>query len=155
MSVCDNKSVGIIVRQDNAILLIERKNFPPGFAPPAGHVDDHGGEQNAAKAELSEEVGLTVVELRPVIEDLRKENSCKREGGDYHHWWVYEAEATGELKASQDETKQAGWFTLDDIRELALRTEAYKRGEIGEDEWNEKPGLEPVWYDHFKDLDIL
>ncbi len=39
--ICDNKVVGIIVLRDNKMLLIERKKFPFGFAPPAGHLDDN------------------------------------------------------------------------------------------------------------------
>ena len=55
---CDNTSVGMIVRNDkDELLLIERKNEPYGFAPPAGHVDDHGSFEDAARAELEEEVG--------------------------------------------------------------------------------------------------
>jgi 8-oxo-dGTP pyrophosphatase MutT (NUDIX family) len=56
---CNNTSVGIIVWQEGKILLIERKKFPFGFAPPAGHVDaDDASFEQAAKRELQEEVGL-------------------------------------------------------------------------------------------------
>jgi 8-oxo-dGTP pyrophosphatase MutT (NUDIX family) len=39
-------------------LLIERRQFPFGFAPPAGHVDDGETYIDAACRELQEEVGL-------------------------------------------------------------------------------------------------
>ena len=42
MSICDHKSVGMLIRKGGKILLIERKRPIFGFAPPAGHVDNKG-----------------------------------------------------------------------------------------------------------------
>ncbi|MEU8272659.1 NUDIX hydrolase, partial [Sphaerisporangium sp. NPDC049002] len=56
---CDNRSVGIIIEQDERYLTFKRATDPPGEAPPAGHVDVHGNIEQAARIEVSEEVGLT------------------------------------------------------------------------------------------------
>ncbi len=154
MAQCDNTSVGVIVRKGDRILLIERKKFPYGFAAPAGHVDDHGSFEDAAREELFEEVGLEATNLKLLIEE-RKENRCRREGGDWHLWKVYEAEVVGELKESVDETKQVGWYAKEQLRILASKMQLYAEGKISEDEWQKHPGLEAVWLEFFKELGIL
>lgn len=151
---CDNKSVGMLIWEEGKLLLIERKRFPFGFAPPAGHVDDKGSFENAVKEEIQEEVGLEPVSMK-LIKEGRKENKCRRRGGNWHYWKIYEVEAEGGLKPSEDETKQVGWYTTDQISELAGRTEKYLNGEISEDEWRISPGIETVWYEWFKELKII
>lgn len=151
---CDNKSVGMLIWKDGKLLLIERKKFPFGFAPPAGHVDDFPSEEAAARGETEEEVGLKVESLRLVVEG-RKENPCRRDGGDHHVWSIFEVEASGEIKRSKDETKQVGWYSPEDIKPLMERTSKYREGEISDEEWEQKPGIEPVWFDWFEELGIL
>lgn len=148
---CDHTSVGVMVWREGKLLMIERKNFPFGFAPPAGHVDEHGSYEDAARKELQEEVGLLVRRLKLLIEG-RKDNHCKREDGTWHFWKVYVATAEGELKRSEDETKQAGWFTKDDLQRLADRTRQYLDGQIPDEEWQAEPGLEPIWFDWLREL---
>ena len=106
---CDHTSVGVLVWRDKKLLLIERKKFPFGFAPPAGHVDGDVSFEVAAKRELAEEVDLWARDLRLIFAG-RKENLCQRQDGNWHEWKIYEAEVEGEIKASQDETKSFGWF---------------------------------------------
>jgi ADP-ribose pyrophosphatase YjhB (NUDIX family) len=153
-SPCDNKSVGIIVKNNEGVLLIERKKFPFGFAAPAGHIDDHGSFEDAAEAELKEETGLTADSLTLLLEE-RKENKCRREGGSWHYWKVYEAEVSGNLSLSKSETKQAGWYNYDDLMRLAQKTQNYLNKNISDEEWEREPGLEPVWFEFFKELKIL
>lgn len=149
--VCDNTSVGIIIRKGDSVLLIERKKPPFGFAPVAGHVDDHGSFERAAKDEVNEEVGLKVVNLKQILEGKR-ENYCRRKGGTWHYWKLYEAQVEGEIEPSQDETKQAGWYSKEQVEELAKRTEKYLAGEISEEEWQSNPGLETAWFQWSKEL---
>jgi len=162
--ICDNKSVGMIIKRHDKILLIERKKPPFGFAPPAGHIDNKGSFENAAREEVEEEVGLASKGIKLIAEG-RKDNPCRREGGTWHYWKIYQVEIGGdiskldsrqlELKRSEDETKQAGWFSADQIKSLAQRTEKYLAGEIPEKEWQQSPGIEPVWCEWFKELNIL
>lgn len=151
---CSNKSVGILVWKNNKLLLIERKLFPFGFAPPAGHVDNKGTFENAAKEELEEEVGLKATKLKLVGEG-RKENKCRRSGGNWHYWKIYEAEAKGKLKPSSDETKQAGLYSKKQIIALIKKTEQYMSGKISDKDWQKSPGIEIVWYEWFNELKIF
>lgn len=152
--ICDHTSVGMIVQKDGKILLIERANFPKGFACPAGHVDGDETYEISAARELKEEVGLDTTDLQLLI-DKRKENPCKREGGTWHHWKIYKTEAAGDVVRSLDETKKAGWYSIDETKALAEKTKQYLKGEISEEAWNENPGLEPVWYEWFQELQII
>lgn len=152
--ICDNKSVGMLIWKDKNLLLIERKKFPFGFAPPAGHIDNKGTFENAVKEEVEEEVGLKTINIKLIIEG-RKENICRRKNGSWHFWKIYKVETSGNIKRSRDETKQANWFSVDQIKSLAQKTKKYLEGEIGEEEWQKSPGIETVWLEWFKELDII
>ena len=170
--ICDHTSVGMLVWNDDKLLLIERAKFPFGYAIPAGHVDgdiNFGDETNnheaayqrAAKRELKEEVGLDTLEIELVTEG-RKENPCRREGGSWHYWKFYKvdvntggADVADKISRSLDETKKTGWYTNEQIAKLATRTEDYKAGKIAEADWEKNPGLEPVMYEWFKELKII
>lgn len=155
MAKYDNTSVGLIVEdKDGKFLIIERMKYPFGFAAPAGHLDGDTFEAGLVR-EVKEEVGLDVQKYKKVL-DQRFDNPCRREGGNWHHWQVYRAdEWSGEVKRSPDETKQALWLSRSEIGALAERTEAYVRGKISESEWQARPGLEAVWYEIFKLLQII
>ena len=146
MKICDHTSVGMLVWNDDKLLLIERMKFPFGFSCPAGHVDGDNSYEESAKRELKEEVGLDAAGLELEIEG-RRDNKCRREDGGWHHWKVYSVDANGEVDSSKDETKGFVWADKDKINELGLKTEKYRNGEISEDDWQSSPGIEPVWYD--------
>lgn len=152
--ICDHKSVGMLVWKGNKLLLIERKIFPFGFAPPPGHVEGDSYEA-AAKRELKEEVGLDAFELKLLLKERADNNRCLRVGGTWHAWQVYEAKAKGEVRRSFGETKQVGWCSLAEIKKLANRTKAYLDGRIDDREWKISPGIETVWYDWFKKLGMI
>ena len=153
--VCDNTSVGVIVRHSNGkILLIERKKGQLGLACPAGHVDDHGGFRAAARAELEEEVGLTAKKLKEVYRGIHQ-NPCRRKGGDHHQWVVYIAEVEDHnVIASEDETKGFRWVDAADLASSYHRSQRYMKGEISEEAWSQDPGLEPIWAQLFEELDF-
>ncbi len=152
--ICDHTSVGMLVWKEGKLLLIERGQLPWGFSVPAGHVDDDATYEESARRELFEEVGLTAVTLKLEIEG-KKENRCKRLEGTWHYWKLYTVEVTGDLNRSLEETKHVGWYTKEEIAELAKKTEAYKEGKITEDEWEQAPGLVPIMYEWFKELKII
>jgi len=151
---CDHKSVGMLVWQSGKLLLIERGKPPFGFAPPAGHVDDDTLFEEAAGRELREEVGLESKELQLLTEG-RKDNHCRREGGSWHYWKIYNVEASGDINRSKNETKGVDFYDLETLQSLAKRTEKYLKGDIPDSDWEKSPGLEPVWYEWFKELNIL
>jgi len=153
--ICDHTSVAMFIWKDGKLLLIERGKIPFGFALPAGHTDGDKTFEEAAKRELEEEVGLKAVSMKKILE-IRKENPCRREGGTWHLWKLYEVSVEeGEIKRSLDETKRAGWYSKEEIEKFAKRTEEYQNGRISEEEWRERPGLEPVMLEFFRDLKIV
>lgn len=174
MEKCDRTSVGVIARNGQGkILVVERKKFPFGYAPPAGHCD---GDQYpvACFKEFRQETGLEIVgapKPRPLIKNARTNNQCRR-GGLYHLWQVFEVEWKGDLQPSLDETKWVSWMSVEEIRILAAKTQEYmqrlKLAEKAEEkswrasikesiekQWQESPGLEPVWFDIFRELEII
>jgi ADP-ribose pyrophosphatase YjhB (NUDIX family) len=145
MDRCNNTSVGILVRRDGQLLLIQRRNPPYGWAPPAGHVDKGETYADAAARELREEAGLRAVELRLVLIDTH-ENRCRRPGGDHHRWRVFDAVRwVGEPVRSEEETCAMRWVTQRDLEELVEITLAHLAVNAGPDQWRDQPGLEPVW----------
>lgn len=144
----------MLVWRDEKLLLIERKKPPFGFAPPAGHVDGDNSFEIAAKRELKEEIGLEAGTIELLIKG-RKNNPCRREGGNWHYWKIYKVEAEGEIKRSEDETKQAIFYGKDILLSLADKTEKYLHGDINQNDWESSPGLEPVWYEWLKELKII
>lgn len=153
---CDNTSVGVLVFRDTdagrELLLIERKKYPPGLAAPAGHVDDHGSFEAAARAELQEEVGLTAQSLA-LIDKGRMNNPCRRPGGDWHYWCVYMAAVSGNtVSPSATETKGYLWVAREVMEDLLAG------GAITREDSNGHPQevtLEPVWRDIFEKVGIL
>jgi len=154
MKICDNTSVGIFVWKEEKLLLIERARFPAGFELPAGHVDGDDTFEIAAIRELKEEVGLDATNINLILEE-RKENECRREGGSWHYWKLYKADAMGDIHPSVEETKKVDWYSIDDIKQLSLKTEDYLNKKITEEDWTKSPGLEPVMYEFFKKLNII
>lgn len=152
--ICDHTSVGMLIWNDDRLLLIERMKFPFGFSPPAGHVDDDASYEESAKREVEEEVGLKVINLKLLTEG-RKENKCRREDGSWHYWKIYEAEVEGEANRSLDETKQLIWCSRKKLKEMSERTEKYLLKEISDSDWEKFPGVEPVWHEWFKELNII
>ncbi len=157
MRNCDNMSVGVIIRSpEGEFALLKRARFPIGIAPPAGHIDEHGRPEQAAVAEVHEELGLMIAldGLRnTVIQGRRVNNQCRRPGGDHHDWRVYEStEYSGVLTPDADETQGAGWYDPDQLQALADRTKAFQAGQLSQAAWETNPGLEEVWLDFFTEL---
>lgn len=164
--VCDNTSVGVIIEDEaGRLLMFDRARFPIGTAPAAGHVDGHGGYEAAARTEVEEELGLTVVELTPAVHwshpDRRgmwRRNACRWHPGPRgvgHEWKVYHAVVTGELQPSAWETKNTRWIDRYDLPALADRTHAYAKGLISAAEFAASPGIEPVWVRFLVEAELL
>ncbi len=155
--ICDHTSVGVIVKNiDDKFALLKRARGAVGMAPPAGHVDSHGSAAQAALDEVEEEIGLIIdpSDLRPTkIKGRKMANPCRREGGDYHVWTVYEAQQfLGDITPDPEETLGANWYSAKDLQAMAKRTKAYQKGRIPEEEWRDNPGLEEIWLDFLSEL---
>jgi ADP-ribose pyrophosphatase YjhB (NUDIX family) len=152
--ICDHTSVGILIWRDGRLLIIERRKPPPGFAPPAGHVDDHGSYEDAATAEVQEEVGLEVVSLS-LLGEGRRDNPCRRVDGTWHYWKIFEAQVTGTPKRSYEETKGLMWADGETLQKLANRTLAWQAKKLSDQQWIASPGLEPVWFHWLSELRVI
>lgn len=165
--ICDNKSVGIIIRQGDKFAMIKRKNFPVAYAFVAGHLDSDTFEKAAVK-ESKEEADITVFSLKKKLED-KFYNPCRRENGSWHDWQVFEADRwAGELKSGSD-AKEAFWATRDDLVKLAERTLYFSTkldipledlaqfipAVTKDSEWQKDPGLEPVWLVMLRKIGVL
>ena len=150
-SLCDHKSVGVIIKNPNdEILLLNRARYPFGLAAPAGHIDDHGSPEQAAVEEVFEEVGLTIPisGLIKVIDHRRINNWCRRQNGDHHIWTVYQAnDVVGNITASLDETRGAFWHSRADLQYI---TDASRRHTKPARAGNQL--FEPIWLDFFTEL---
>lgn len=155
---CDNTSVGVLISDGAGRWLVFDRNTPPaGVAPAAGHVDDHGGWEAAAVAEVREELGLNITSLREIAHGWR-DNACRRSAGGRgtgHSWKIYLAEVTGELAPSQRETRNARWLTTAELQELAGRTAAYAAGGMSAAQFAAAPGIEPVWVRWLADAQVI
>jgi 8-oxo-dGTP pyrophosphatase MutT (NUDIX family) len=145
---CDNTSVGVIITNREGRHLLFARNTPPvGIAPAAGHIDEHGSPDLAARTEVAEELGLTVTTLTPIAQQWRT-NICRRQHGPHgpgHHWTVYRAQVIGAINASPRETRNPRWYTTAELQYLAQRTAEHARGLITAESFAARPGLEPVW----------
>ena len=169
--VCDHMSVGVIAKDpEGRILLIERKKFPFGWAPPSGHLDGFGYSV-ACFREFEEETGLKVVGApKPLIpKNPVKYFKCRR-GGEYHIWQIFGVDWAGELRPNPDETKSARWHSVKEIKDLAAKTAnylaRYRQAELVpkstetiwqklDKEWEKNYSLEFVWYEFFQELKII
>ncbi|MEU5898752.1 NUDIX hydrolase [Streptomyces venezuelae] len=154
--LCDHASVGVLISSPSGLLVFERATPPAGIAPVAGHVDEHGGPEQAARAEVTEEVGLTVTHLHPLLNQWRP-NHCRRTpiGPVGHRWWIFQAEVSGTLRPSPREVSAPRWLRPTRLRQYAARTAAYANGHLNREEFEQEPGLEPVWCRFLHDLDLV
>jgi 8-oxo-dGTP pyrophosphatase MutT (NUDIX family) len=154
---CDHTSVGILISCPRGLLVFERATSPHGISPVAGHIDQHGGPEQAARAEVAEEVGLTVVRLQLLLDQWRP-NRCRRAPTGPavgHHWWIFRGEVSGEVYPSTREVREPRWANPDRLQQLASRTVAHACGHLSRHEFEQQPGLEPVWCRFLHSLGFL
>jgi NADH pyrophosphatase NudC (nudix superfamily) len=152
MNQCNNTSVGVVLKKGDSVYLIKRKNFPYGFACPAGHLDDGEGYEGGAVREIKEEVGIEISNLKLIFSETKK-IPCKR-GGSFHDWKIFQAEYSGNFKMQDLEVSDGGFYDREFIKQLMDKTETYLRKEISEEDWQKDPGMEVVWYEFFKELNL-
>ncbi|MEZ4103546.1 MAG: NUDIX hydrolase [Candidatus Paceibacterota bacterium] len=92
---------------------------PPGFACPAGHVDEGEDAKVAALREVFEETGIKIDDAEFLFEEEVPWNYCRSAG--VHYWYVYKAEVSNmEINRQEEETKSAGWYTVEEMKNLPL-----------------------------------
>ncbi len=108
-------TVDIIIEIGNKIVLIERKNPPPGWALPGGFVDYGESYEDAAKREALEETGLHLENLT----QFHTYSNPDRDTRFHTATTVFIAQATGKPIAHDDAGK-AGLFHKDSLPQLAF-----------------------------------
>jgi ADP-ribose pyrophosphatase YjhB (NUDIX family) len=105
-------TVDVIIDVGGRIVLIKRKNPPPGWAIPGGFVDYGETLEQAVVREAREETSLDLV-------GLRQFHVYSDPGRDPRHHTVtlvFTAQGRGEPKAA-DDAKEIGLFTRDNLPE--------------------------------------
>jgi ADP-ribose pyrophosphatase YjhB (NUDIX family) len=105
-------TVDIIIEYKNGIVLIERKNFPFGWAIPGGFVDYGESLETAAIREAKEETNLDVI----LISQLHTYSSPNRDPRQHTVSTVFIAKGNGILKA-KDDAVNAEIFTKKNLPE--------------------------------------
>lgn len=106
--ICPPIAADVIIEIDSRIVLIERRNYPPGWAIPGGFVDVGETVENAARREMREETGLEV-ELTDLLGIYSRPD---RDPRGHTISVVYVGRAQGAPRAD-DDAKAAGLFALD------------------------------------------
>ncbi len=126
-------SAGILVEHNGKYLLMDRVNPPPGFACPAGHVDEGENPKTSALRELKEETGIVADDIDFVCEEEIPWNYCR--SATMHYWYLYQKSVNSEMiKIDRKEAKSAGWYSPKEIKQM---------------------NIEEVWLYWFKKLKIL
>lgn len=99
-------TVDIIIELDGDIVLIERKNPPPGWAIPGGFVDSGETLEEAAVREAKEETSLEVT----LIEQFFTYSDPRRDPRHHTISTVFIASATGEPRG-RDDARRAARFS--------------------------------------------
>ncbi|MCL4558788.1 MAG: NUDIX hydrolase [Deltaproteobacteria bacterium] len=104
-------TVDIIVEIDDAIVLIERKNPPHGWAIPGGFVDYRESLENAAMREAREETSLDV----ELCEQFHTYSGPERDPRHHTITTVYIARVTGGRPEAGDDARSLNLFTFDSL----------------------------------------
>ncbi|HOV89955.1 MAG TPA: NUDIX hydrolase [Syntrophorhabdaceae bacterium] len=106
-------TIDIIIRYQDGIVLIERKNYPYGWALPGGFVDIGESLEAAAVREAKEETSLDVT----LIEQFYTYSKPDRDPRFHTVSVVFIGDGKGVLKG-RDDAKKAQVFKEDNLPEL-------------------------------------
>jgi ADP-ribose pyrophosphatase YjhB (NUDIX family) len=105
-------SVDAIIEIDDGIILIKRKNPPPGWAIPGGFVDYGETLEEAVCREMKEETGLDI----KLIRQFHTYSNPERDPRHHTVSTIFIARASGATNAG-DDAKEVGIFTKDTLPE--------------------------------------
>ena len=132
-------TVDIIIEIDGRIVLVERRNPPPGWALPGGFVDYGESFEEAARREAREETGLEVHLLR----QLHTYSDPGRDPRQHTASTVFIATATGMPKGG-DDAKTARLYALDALPPLAFDHARILADYVHFKETGELPVYQPI-----------
>ena len=103
-------TVDAIIEIDSGIILIKRKNPPPGWAIPGGFVDYGETLEDAVIREAKEETGLDI----NLVRQLHTYSDPRRDPRHHTVSTIFIATASGNPIAG-DDAKEAGIFTKETL----------------------------------------
>src|SRR4030065_1863952 len=103
-------TVDAIIEIEGGIVLIKRKNPPPGWAIPGGFVDYGETLEDAVIREAKEETGLDI----NLVRQLHTYSDPKRDPRHHTVSTIFIATASGNSVAD-DDAEDAGIFTKDNL----------------------------------------
>lgn len=103
-------TVDCIIKIDNKVVLIKRKNPPYGWAIPGGFVDEGETVEDAVRREMKEETNLDLSNMK----QFHVYSDPERDPRGHTVSVVFTADGIGEMKA-QDDAKEIGLFTQDTL----------------------------------------
>jgi 8-oxo-dGTP pyrophosphatase MutT (NUDIX family) len=117
-------TVGALIEQDNAFLLLQKRQWPFLWDIPAGHLEVGEDPSEAVRREVREESGLELLEPRLIFHGEIVPDACRR-GAIVHEWYVYSGQVTGTLHPSADEARDLRWVTRKEMMTLPFVRPAY------------------------------
>ena len=103
-------TVDVIIDIDSRVVLIKRKNDPPGWAIPGGFIDYGESAEDAARREMREETNLEISDLR----QFHTYSNPDRDPRFHTVTIVYTAKSIGTPVAG-DDAGEVGLFDPDDL----------------------------------------
>ena len=130
-----HRSVGAIIKNaNNEILLLDRVNYPLGWACPAGHVDKRETPKQALLRETKEETNLDVLEYKLLFHEFVEWNECSAKVMG-HDWSLFEViKWSGDLIKNDRAASKLLWAKPQNFKDY---------------------DLEPVWEYWFKKLKVI
>ncbi len=122
-------TVDAIIELESGIVLIERKNPPPGWAIPGGFVDYGETLEDAVTREMKEETGLDI----HIVRQFHTYSDPQRDPRHHTVTTIFIATASG-IPEAADDAKNVGVFTKDNLPEHI----AFDHRQILEDYFNKK-----------------
>ncbi len=112
-------SVGAIIKRNGKYLIMDRVFPPHGFSFVSGHVEKNQTPEQALKAEVKEESGLTLTKYKKIINKkfLKFDRDSFHNG---HYWYIYTCTANGKVKKYDHEAKSMRWYSKKQIKKLKL-----------------------------------
>jgi len=115
-----HRSVAAIIRKDDKILMLDRKNFPFGWACPAGHIEENETPKESLIREVKEETGINVKKYKLILHEFLGWNECKK-GVRGHDFFVYEVSGwEGEIHQNKLESKDLQWKSVEEIKSIKI-----------------------------------
>jgi 8-oxo-dGTP pyrophosphatase MutT (NUDIX family) len=153
---CDHTAVGVLISSPAGLLVFERARPPARIAPVAGHVDQHGGPEQAARNEVDEEVGLTVTSLHLLTTEWRP-NRCRRPTSDRvgHYWSVYEPRCPDRSDLLPRRCAPPDGYPRTSSSSTHTAPRRTPRDSLSEEQFTAEPGLEPVWVRFLHELELV